>query len=318
MIETLLADAALPDGRRLELVVPTADRAGEIAELIHAAFAARRPVSPPPAALTETAQTVADKLEHGILAQIDGRAAGVILVSIEPDDSGSHAFVQRVSVHPDFQRLGIASAMIDVLFDELPELGVNAVELDVRPEFPELLSWWSNRGFEAVGKDGSSMRLRGPVAAVYRIPTAEEMQSFGKRLAKKLKAGDLLIASGELGAGKTTLTQGIGEGLDVQGQVISPTFVLSRVHPSNHGGPALVHVDAYRLGSFAELEDIDLEASLSDSVTLVEWGEGIAEGLSDERLEIDIKRSQDPNDDTRWVFLTPIGKRWREAELENI
>ncbi|MCW5954319.1 MAG: tRNA (adenosine(37)-N6)-threonylcarbamoyltransferase complex ATPase subunit type 1 TsaE, partial [Propionibacteriaceae bacterium] len=95
----------------------------------------------------------------------------------------------------------------------------------------------------------------------------------------------------------------------------SPTFVLARIHP-NPSGPGLVHVDAYRLGSFAEVEDLDLEVSLADSVTLVEWGTGVAEGLSDDRLEVDIRRSLDPEDETRWVFLTPIGPRWTSVRPE--
>ena len=125
---------------------------------------------------------------------------------------------------------------------------------------------------------------------------------------------------GDLGAGKTTLTQGLGEGLGVEGPVISPTFVLARVHRSLVAGPALVHADAYRLGGFAELEDLDLEVSLDDSVTLVEWGSGIAEGLSDQHLEIDIRRSLDPDDEARAVFLTPIGARWEavRADLESL
>jgi tRNA threonylcarbamoyladenosine biosynthesis protein TsaE len=152
------------------------------------------------------------------------------------------------------------------------------------------------------------------------VPTAEAMQALGRQLAGVLAAGDLLIASGDLGAGKTTLTQGIGAGLDVTGAIISPTFVLARIHPARDSGPALVHVDAYRLGSFAEVEDLDLEVSLADSVTLVEWGTGLAEGLADDRLEIDIRRSIDPDDDTRWVFLTPIGPGWqaRRQQLEGM
>ena len=128
-----------------------------------------------------------------------------------------------------------------------------------------------------------------------------------------VRAGDVLIASGDLGAGKTTFAQGLGAGMGVAGAIISPTFVLSRVHPSVVGGPALVHVDAYRLGSFAELEDLDLEVSLDESVTLVEWGAGIAEGLADDYLEIDIRRTLDPEDEVRWIFLTPIGERWTAA-----
>src|SRR4029453_11950915 len=101
-----------------------------------------------------------------------------------------------------------------------------------------------------------------------------------------LRAGDVLILSGDLGAGKTTLTQGIGRGLQVRGDITSPTFVIARVHPSLVDGPPLVHVDAYRLGGIDELDDLDLDTSLADAVTVVEWGHGVAEGLADERLEV--------------------------------
>ena len=134
-------------------------------------------------------------------------------------------------------------------------------------------------------------------------------------LAPALGEGGVIHLHGDLGAGKTTLTQGIGEGLDVEGPIISPTFVISRVHPPRGGGPALVHVDAYRLNSFAELEDLDLEASLGDSVTLVEWGSGVAEALTRDRIELDIRRGIDPDDDTRWVSVTPLGDRWDRAAV---
>ena len=138
------------------------------------------------------------------------------------------------------------------------------------------------------------------------IPTADAMRDLGRRLAAELCAGDLLVLTGPLGAGKTTLVQGIGEGLGVRGPITSPTFVIARVHPSLTGGPALVHADAYRLGGVAEIDDLDLDATTASSVTAVEWGEGLAEGLSDDRLEIAI----DLQGDTRSVRLTGIGPRW--------
>jgi tRNA threonylcarbamoyladenosine biosynthesis protein TsaE len=141
------------------------------------------------------------------------------------------------------------------------------------------------------------------------------MHALGRRLATLLRAGDLVLACGELGAGKTALTQGIGAGLDVQGAVISPTFVISRVHRSRSGGPTLVHVDAYRLADLAEVEDLDLDASLADSVTVVEWGEGKAEQLSDARLDVVIVRSSNPEDETRTVTLTGVGSRWAGIDL---
>ena len=126
--------------------------------------------------------------------------------------------------------------------------------------------------------------------------TAEQTHNLGVRLAGVLEAGDLLVLSGELGAGKTTFTQGLGEGLGVRSGVISPTFVLVRIHPNltdgpRPGGPDLVHVDAYRLGSSAEIDDIDLENTLDSSVTVVEWGHDRVEHLSESRLEIDLHRA---------------------------
>ena len=135
------------------------------------------------------------------------------------------------------------------------------------------------------------------------ISTADAMRELGERIAGQLRAGDLLILSGPLGAGKTTLVQGIGTGLGVRGPVTSPTFVIARVHP---GPVPLVHADAYRLGSFIELDDLDLDTT--NSVTVVEWGEGLAEGLADDRLEISI--SPDPDSWQRTVRITGHGERW--------
>jgi tRNA threonylcarbamoyladenosine biosynthesis protein TsaE len=141
------------------------------------------------------------------------------------------------------------------------------------------------------------------------------MDALGRRLAGLLRAGDLVLLSGELGAGKTSLTQGIGAGLQVKGPVISPTFVLSRVHPSLVKGPTLVHVDAYRLRGPAEVDDLDLEASMSESVTVVEWGWEVADHLSGDRLRLHIERSRDPDDETRTVHVESVGPRWDEADL---
>lgn len=118
--------------------------------------------------------------------------------------------------------------------------------------------------------------------------TGEEMRALGRRLAGLLRAGDLVVLAGPLGAGKTTLVQGIGEGMGVRGPVTSPTFVIARVHPSLTGGPALVHADAYRLASPAEVDDLDLDASMETAVTVVEWGGGLVEGLAGDRLEVTI------------------------------
>jgi tRNA threonylcarbamoyladenosine biosynthesis protein TsaE len=168
------------------------------------------------------------------------------------------------------------------------------------------------------------------VSSAVTVFSADEMRDLGRRLAGHLRAGDLLLLSGPLGAGKTTLVQGIGEGLKVRGPITSPTFVIARVHPSLSGGLALVHADAYRLGSALELDDLDLDADTDSAVTVVEWGEGLAEALAEERLEISINRdtasapapasapafaapspsAADPLAAPRLVTLTGVGPRW--------
>jgi len=143
-----------------------------------------------------------------------------------------------------------------------------------------------------------------------RLATADDTHAFGRRLAGVLRPGDLLLLTGPLGAGKTALTQGIGAGLEVQGAVTSPTFVIARVH---RGAVPLVHADAYRLGAAAdpraEIDDLDLDASVADAVTVVEWGEGLVERLNDEYLQVRINRC---DDDTRVIDLVPHGGDWAD------
>lgn len=152
------------------------------------------------------------------------------------------------------------------------------------------------------------------------VPDADAMRDLGRRLAAVLRAGDLVLLGGDLGAGKTTLSQGVGAGLGVRGPITSPTFVIARVHPSLVNGPPMVHVDAFRLGSWDELEDIDLEATLDEAVTLVEWGEGMAEGLSGDRLEVHIDRSHgaDVGSDARLVRVAAVGDRWDVDEIRAV
>nr|WP_258938057.1 MULTISPECIES: tRNA (adenosine(37)-N6)-threonylcarbamoyltransferase complex ATPase subunit type 1 TsaE [Prauserella salsuginis group] len=137
------------------------------------------------------------------------------------------------------------------------------------------------------------------------LRTADDAIRFGRSLGRQLRAGDLVLLAGPLGAGKTTMTRGIADGMGVSGRVSSPTFVLARVHPAPGDGIALVHVDAYRLGGdLSELDDLDLDAELESSAVVVEWGEGLAEPLSEDRLVVRIERHPD---DTRTVTLEPHG-----------
>ena len=179
------------------------------------------------------------------------------------------------------------------------------------------------------------------------VHTAAQTHALAAALGAVLETGDLLVLTGELGAGKTTFTQGLGEGLGVRAGIISPTFVLVRIHPNlpggpRPGGPDLVHVDAYRLESAAEIDDIDLENTMDSAVTVVEWGRGRVEHLSDSRLEVELHRTlggaaasaetpetpetpaetgaspvldfdTDDDDEPRTVVIRGFGPRWAEA-----
>jgi tRNA threonylcarbamoyladenosine biosynthesis protein TsaE len=150
------------------------------------------------------------------------------------------------------------------------------------------------------------------------VATAAQMQSLGHQLASLLRAGDLVVLSGPLGAGKTTLAQGIGSGLHVRGPITSPTFVIARVHRSLASGPDLVHADAYRLGSRAEVDDLDLDADLATAVTVVEWGEGLVEDLADSFLAVTIEAepaaaaASEAAAGRRTVRVQGYGERWRD------
>ena len=141
-----------------------------------------------------------------------------------------------------------------------------------------------------------------------QLSTVDDTRAYGAKLADVLRAGDLVVLAGPLGAGKTALAQGIGVGLGVPGPVVSPTFVIARVHRG--GRLPLVHVDAYRLGSFAEVDDLDLEVDGADSVLVVEWGRGKVEQLTDSHLEIELARA--PDSETRTLTLRPRGGDWVE------
>lgn len=146
------------------------------------------------------------------------------------------------------------------------------------------------------------------------LPDREATQTWGRRLGALLRAGDVVVLTGGLGAGKTTLTQGIAEGLGVRGPITSPTFVIARVHPSLVGGPELVHVDAYRLDGSLELDDLDLDSELDEAVTVIEWGAGLAEELSQERLELVI--DVDTSTEVRSIRLQPNGARFESVAAQ--
>ncbi len=144
------------------------------------------------------------------------------------------------------------------------------------------------------------------------IDSPEQMEMLGEKLAKLLKTGDLVLLSGPLGAGKTTLTRGLGKALRAEGTIQSPTFVLARTHKISNG--KLVHVDAYRLGSAIELDDLDID--FENSIVVVEWARDFLEGYAENYLLLDIERNSD--DETREVEVQAIGPRWLGVELASL
>jgi tRNA threonylcarbamoyladenosine biosynthesis protein TsaE len=286
-----------------------------VLEVVRAAFDARPALDPPADAAGETAETLRLRLEAhgGLLALVDGEPVGALV--LDPEAAGLH--LRRFGVVPGRQGSGVAGALVDAARGLALAEGHHALVVTAREELPATVRFWEHQGFTLARREGTRLVLRQPFdpADVDVVAAdAEAMRALGESLASRLTSGDLVVLTGELGAGKTTFTQGIGRGLRVRGAVTSPTFVIARVHPSEVGGPSLVHADAYRLGGLAELDDLDLDTSLDDAVTVVEWGGGLAEGLADSRVDVRITRAQagaaDGALDPRRVEIAYVGPRW--------
>lgn len=293
-----------------EIVAVGPERATEVLELIHRAFANRPVLDPPATALGETLESVTAALasDGGLLAFHDGQPIGTLLFA----DRGPVLGVRRFGVVTEARGLGMAGSLADQAALVARQRGKVGLRLEARAELPETVRFWEHNEYVEVGRDGPRLDLLRLLPTSISLPTAEQTQAAGRALGAVLAAGDLLILTGDLGAGKTTFTQGLGEGLGVRGPITSPTFVIARVHPSLVAGPELVHVDAYRLGDAAELDDLDLDTDLEGAVTVVEWGSGLAESLSSDRLELRLDRAAD---DVRTLTVTPVGLRWLDSGL---
>lgn len=296
------------------------EAAATVHGVIRDAFATRPALDPPADALAETVESIAAALERGggLLADVDGEPAGTLLFDPDPSDpAGASLFLRRFGVLPQHRHHGVAHQLVTAA--ALHGLGARELAVLAREELPATVGFWRDNGFVDTAHRPPYRELRRPLPPRLPVATADDMHALGRRIAEVATAGDLVLLTGELGAGKTTLTQGLAAGLEVRGGVTSPTFVIARVHPSLVGGPALVHVDAYRLGGLAELDDLDLDTDLDTTVTVVEWGAGMAESLSDSWLEVTIERAlgdaAEPvapgEPDPRVVTVTGRGPRWR-------
>ena len=263
------------------------EAAADVLAVVRAAFGARPVLDPPADALGEDEDSIARLLggRGGLLASLDGVPVGCAVLDVRPDG----VVLRRFGVAPGAQGRGVATALVDAA--RAAALGRPALIVSAREELPATVAFWERHGFVETSRASPYIELALRLGTTFEAPGAEEMRELGERVGLSLVAGDLVVLTGELGAGKTTFTQGLGAGLEVRGGVTSPTFVLARVHPSLVGGPDLVHVDAYRLGGLTELDDLDLDTSLDSAVTVVEWGAGIAEGLADSRLDVVIERA---------------------------
>jgi tRNA threonylcarbamoyladenosine biosynthesis protein TsaE len=263
------------------------EAAPEVLAVVREAFGARPPLDPPADALGEDEASIARLLSvrGGLLATLDGEPVGCVVLDVRDDVM----VLRRFGVTPQAQGRGVATALVEAAVDAAT--GRSAVVVVAREELPGTVGFWERHDFVVTGWSSPYVELSLWLGTTFDAPDAETMRGLGRRVGTSLVAGDLVVLTGELGAGKTTFTQGLGEGLQVRGGVTSPTFVIARVHPSLVGGPDLVHVDAYRLGGLAELDDLDLDTSLDSAVTVVEWGAGLAEGLADSRLEVVIERT---------------------------
>lgn len=295
------------------------EAADDVVGIIHAGFGARERLDPPSTATDETVESVAAVLkEHGgLLARSGSWPAGALL--LEP--CGRLLGLRRVAVHPDTQGMGVAGALVGSAERVAADRGYDGITIIARAELPGTVAFWRHLGYDESERSGPMITMVKALPVEATAESAEDARALGERLARVLRAGDVVLLTGELGAGKTTFAQGVGAGLRVRGDVTSPTFVISRVHPSLVGGPPLVHVDAYRLGGVAELDDLDLDTALDEAVTLVEWGSGVAEGLNETRLEVTLTRARanEPagteGADPRHLRFTPVGARWIGAGL---
>ncbi len=288
------------------------ESADVVLAIVKDAFGSRPPLDPPADALLETRGSMATRLAlgGGLVARVDNEPVGCVLLDLV----GDTMYLRRFGVVASAQGKGVAGALIQASVEAATG---RATRLSVvaRQELPRTVAFWANRGFTQIDRRSPYVELGLRLPRIHEVATAEDMKELGRRLARTLQAGDLVVLTGDLGAGKTTFTQGLGAGLGVEGPITSPTFVIAREHAPSGVRPGLVHVDAYRLGGQDELDDLDLDTSLDEVVTVVEWGEDMAEALAPSRLEVRIRHvvgaTGSPSPTGRWRGPTRTVTRGR-------
>ncbi|MEP6817488.1 MAG: tRNA (adenosine(37)-N6)-threonylcarbamoyltransferase complex ATPase subunit type 1 TsaE, partial [Marmoricola sp.] len=213
-----------------EIFLVGPERARDVLAVIHGAFGDRPPLDPPATAMDETEESVAEALaDHGgLLGEIDGRPVAALMFLPLDEMLG----LRRVGTLEGGRSTGIAQGLVVAAEAEAVRRGFNGVRLVAREELPGTVRFWERLGYVEAGRDGPQIYLRKLLPVRLEVPDPEAAHDLGRRLAGVLRAGDVVILTGDLGAGKTTLTQGIGAGLGVRGDVTSPTFVIARVHCS--------------------------------------------------------------------------------------
>ena len=276
----------------------TESDAPAIAALTTAVFAAPDLSTSSRAAADGVEVVAADLHDRRVLVAVD-RGVIVGVVRVRPD--GRSRWLRQLAVDPAHRRRGVAAALVQAAV--VP--GLVSLHAGVLHGDRAGARVCTRLGFErADGHDGWDTYSR-PLPRA--IPTAADMRQCGRKLAAVLRPGDLVLLTGPLGAGKTTLAQGIGAGLGVVERLTSPTFVLAREH---QGRVPVVHVDAYRVGSALEFDDLDLDTPAEAAVMLVEWGEGLAEGVAAGHLRVTLARSERGDDELRTVTLCGVGPAW--------
>jgi tRNA threonylcarbamoyladenosine biosynthesis protein TsaE len=288
----------------------TPEDTAAVLALTLAAFAEHAELTPTPGALAETEATVARDLAGDGGLVLTG-PDGDLLAALRFSRDDPVRWVRRVAVAPTHQRRGLGARLMAAAADVAASQGATALRCKVRLALPGNERFYAGLGFRPLAAHDHWREWGLPLARP--VPTAAATRALAERLAAALAPGDLVILDGPLGAGKTEFAQGIGAGLGVTGPVTSPTFVISRRHRGTRAD--LLHADAYRLGTGAEFDDLDLDSELPGAVTVVEWGSGVAEGLAQDRIVVRIERSDaappdgatPPADEPRRITLTAHG-----------